>query len=187
MISDTIASSRFLLALSAVLCLAGCSSTPAKVDTGAIPARTFSFVKTGAAPSYGDNRAELHAAIQSIIARNLATKGLTQAAAGQGDVTVGYLLIIGDNATTTTINDYFGYGPDAMALAEKAHKVGTSSENPNHFEAGTLVIDVIDTKSFRLLKRNYVMRPILRDPSAEVRQARLQEAVDAALKDLRIK
>ena len=188
MTSDTVASSCILSALSgALLCLAGCSSTPAKVDTGPIPGRSFAFVKLAPAPGYADDRAPLHAAIQAAIARNLTAKGLTLSPAGQGDLTIGYLVIIGNNATTTSIDDYFGYGADAMALADKAHKAGTGSENPNYFEAGTLVVDVVDTRSFRLLKRNYVVRPILRDPSAEVRQARLQEAVDEVLRDLRIR
>ena len=187
MTSKTIASACFISVLAAIVPgLAGCSSTPAKVDTGAIAARSFSFVNVGPAPPYAENRAALHSAIQQAITRNLAAKGLPRATAGRGDVTVGYLVIVGNNASTTSINDYFGYGADAMALAEKAHKVSTSSENPNYFEAGTLVVDVIDTRTFRLLKRNYVVRPLLRNPSAEVQQARLQEAVDEALKDLRI-
>ena len=52
--------------------------------------------------------------------------------------------------------------------------------------AGTLLVDIIDAKTYKLLKRSYVARPLLRNPSAEVRAERIQEAVDAVLKDVRI-
>ena len=175
----------WLLAAS-LLALAGCSSTPTKVNTGAIPARTFSFVNLGLPPDYAENRAHIHALVQNAISRNLAAKGVARSASGPGDVTVAYLVILGNNATTSSIHDYFGYGEDATALVEKAHAAGTGSKNPNFFEAGTLVIDIIDSRNYKLLKRNYVTRSILRNPAVEVRQARMQEAVDEALKDLRI-
>jgi hypothetical protein len=171
----------------AILALAGCSSTPAKVDSGAIRARTFSFVATIAkpAPAYVDNRQIIHSMVQGAIVKNLTGRGLNQVASG-GDVTVAYLVIVGNNGSTTSINDYFGYGEDADALHDKAHKAYTTNKNPNYFEAGTLLIDITDTKSFKLLKRGYATRPILRNLSNDARAARLQEVVDEILRDLRL-
>jgi hypothetical protein len=176
-----------LLAAGAIT-LAGCSSTPTKVDTGPVRARTFSFVQPGpkASPAYADNRQAVHAMIQDAITQHLAAKGVTRVASG-GDVTVAYLVIAGNNATTTSINDYFGYGSDATALSEKAHEAYTGSKNPNYFEAGTLVIDLVEPKTFKLLKRGYATRPILRDLPADARAARLREVVDEILRDLRFK
>lgn len=175
-----------LLAGLAGLC-AGCSSVPTKVDTGPIHAATFSFIARSSKPglTFADDRASLHTMIQEAITRNLAGKGLTQVASG-GDVTVAYLVIVGNNASTMAINDYFGYGRDASALHDKAHNAYNSSKNPNYFEAGTLLVDIIDAKTYKLLKRSYVVRPLLRNPSAEVRAERIQEAVDAVLRDVRI-
>ena len=178
----------FLLTLNLVaLLVAGCSSTPTKVDTGPIPATSFSFVAGGTrtAPAFADSREQIHAMIQDSISRNLASKGLNRVASG-GDVIVAYLVIVGNNASTEAISTYFGYGRDASTLHEKAQAAYNSSKNPNYFEAGTLLIDLIDAKTYKLLKRSYVVRPLLRDPSAEVRAGRIQEAVDAVLKDLRI-
>ena len=110
---------------------------------------------------------------------------MTRQAAG-GDVTVAYLVIVGNNASTEVIDTYFGYGRDASGLQEKAQAAYTGSKNPNYFEAGTLLVDIIDAKTYKLLKRSYVVRPLLSNPSAEVRAERIQEAVDAVLKDLRI-
>ena len=171
----------------AALLVAGCSSTPTKVGTGPIPAATYNFVAGGdrTAPTFADNREPIHAMIQDSISRNLAGKGLNKVASG-GDLTVAYLVIVGNNASTESINTYFGYGRDASALHDKAQAAYNSSKNPNYFEAGTLLIDIVDAKTYKLLKRSYVVRPLLRNPSAEVRAERIQEAVDEVLKDLRI-
>ena len=170
-----------------VLMLSGCSSTPSKFDTGRIKARTFSFIGSGvpSTASFADNREQVHVMIQQALAENLAAKGLTQVTSG-GEVTVAYLVIIGNNASTEAINQYFGYGRDASALHDKAHKAYTSSKNPNYFEAGTLVVDFVDAKTFKLLRRTHVTRPVLRNPSVQVRAANIQEAVNAALKGLKI-
>jgi hypothetical protein len=170
-----------------LLLSAGCSSTtPARVDTGPLKARTFAFVNTAAKPppEFAENRQQIHTSVQQAITANLASKGLTRVATG-GDVTVAYLIILGNNASTTSINEYFGYGEDASALVDKAHAKATSSQNPKYFEAGTLVIDIIDSKNFSLLRRNYAARQLHREAPPEVRQARLQEAVNEALAGLR--
>jgi hypothetical protein len=167
--------------------IAGCSSTPTRVDKGPVTAQTFNFIKGGVTPQaeFADNREAVHKTIQDAITQNLAGKGLRKVDAG-GDVTVAYLVIVGNNASTETINTYFGYGRDTAALSDKAQDAYTSSKNPNYFEAGTLLIDVIDAKTFKVLKRNYAVRPVLSNPTAEVRAANIQEAVNEALSGLSI-
>jgi hypothetical protein len=124
--------------------------------------------------------------IQKAITDNLSARGMSKVD-GVGDITVAYLIIVGNNVSTMTINTYFGYGEDATKLAEKAQeKYATDNKNPNYFEAGTLVIDLIDSKTFKLLKRSYVTRPILKSASDDVRQNHIRDAVDEALKDVRV-
>ena len=177
-----------LLLAAGAMVLAACSSTPTKVDSGPIRARTFSFVNRGTKPmpEYTDNREAIHTMIQQAITVSLASRGVARTAAG-GDVTVGYLIITGNNASTQSISDYFGYGEDASALADKAHAAYTDSKNPNYFEAGTLVIDIIDSKSFKLLKRGYATRPLLKNLPDDAKAARIQEVVDEILEGVRIK
>ena len=178
----------FLVTLNlAALLVAGCSSTPTRVDKGPIPAATFNFVANspGAAPAFANGREQIHALIQDSISRNLASKGLNNVPSG-GDVIVAYLVIVGNQVSTEAINTYFGYGRDSSALSDKAHAAYTSSKNPNYFEAGTLLVDIIDAKTYKLLKRSYVVRPLLANPSAEIRVERIQEAVDAVLQNVRI-
>lgn len=172
----------------ATLLLAGCSSTPTKVDHGAIRATTFSFVNTAGRPNpaYADDNAEIHKLIQGDITSNLATHGVTRVQSG-GDVTVAYLVIVGNNATTVSINEYFGYGRDVGELAEIAHEKYTGgNKNPNYFEAGTILIDIIDTRTNKLLRRHYASRPMLANPTVATRAANIQGAVNEALAGLRI-
>jgi hypothetical protein len=180
-------SCSLMLTLAALL-LAGCSTAPTHVDKGPIRAATFNFIDGGskAAPGFADNREQVHATIQEAITRNLASRGLSRVPAG-GDVTIAYMIIVGNNGSTEAISTYFGYGrEDASALHEKAQEAYSSSKNPNYFEAGTLLIDVVDGKTFKLLQRSYVTRPLLQDASAAVRVERIQEAVDTALKGLEV-
>ncbi len=100
---------------------------------------------------------------------------------------VGYLIIVSDSVSTKAVDDYFGYGMAAAELQDKAHDAFvTGKKNPTPYEAGTLVIDITDAKTYKLLRRNFVCRPILRQLPTEERVARLQAAVDEALKGLRL-
>lgn len=178
----------FLVLLNlAALLVAGCNTTPTKVDRGPIHAATFSFMPKGFSPEpdFADTRESIHVMIHDSIARNLAAKGVAKVDSG-GDVIVAYLVIVGNHAMTESINTYFGYGRNANALHDQAQDAYNDSKTPYQFEAGTLLVDIIDAKTYRLLKRSYVTRPLLRNPSAEVRAGNIQEAVDAVLKDVRI-
>ena len=170
----------------AALVFAGCS-TPTHVDTGPIKAATFSFLRPGPLPeaAFAENRQQVHALVQEAIDTNLSAKGLKRVAEGS-DVTVAYLIIVGNNGSTSAINDYFGYAPDAMSLIDKAHEAYTEGDQRTYFEAGTLLIDIVDSRTHKVRLRNYVTRPILRKPTADVRKARIQEAVNEALKGVRV-
>jgi hypothetical protein len=169
------------------LLIAGCSSTPKRVDSGPVKAHSFSFVNGGTTPAAAaaDKREAIHLMIQDAITQDLAAKGMQKVANG-GDVTVAYLIIIGNNATTEAISTYFGAGRDASGLSDKAHEAYTDNKNPNYFEAGTLLVDIIDSKTYKVLYRNYGVRPVLRNPTAETRAANIQEAVNEVLTNLRI-
>ena len=177
----------FLPLLLTGLLIAGCSSTPTRVDKGFLKVHTYNFINGGIAltPPAAARRDAIHQIIQKAIINNLTAKGL-QRTDGTGDVTVAYMIIVGNNVSTEAITTYFGMGRDADALHNKAEDAYSSSKNPNHFEAGTLVIDVLDAKTYELLYRNYVVRPILGNATAAVRGERIQEAVNAALANLRI-
>ena len=178
--------SKLVFVLVGGLVFTGCSSAM-KVDSGPIKASTFNFVQNKASDSVSaeSTRKAIHGMIQDSITSNLASKGLTRVNSG-GQVTVAYLVVVGNNVSTATIDDYFGYGRDASGIGDKVHKSQTDSGNPNFFEAGTLVIDVIDSKTFKLLNRVSVVKPGLKTAPAEVRKENIQQAVNEALGNLQV-
>jgi hypothetical protein len=176
-----------LASLTLVIALTACSSVSMRVDKGRVTASTFSFLNTGReTPSYAEDRKEAHAMVQQALIKNLAAKGVSYVQTG-GDVTVAYLIVVGNNAATTSLNSYFGYTEDSEAFVNKVHAEQTE-KNPNrgYFEAGTLVIDFLDPKTSKLLQRRSIQAQVLRNLPAETRTARVQEIVDQALKDVTI-
>ncbi|MGC3961619.1 MAG: DUF4136 domain-containing protein [Verrucomicrobiota bacterium] len=177
------------VALTAALALAGCSSTPPlQVDAGPIRAGTFNFVnnKSSALAQREERRQAVHGMIQSAITENLTAKGF-QKVNGQADVAVAYLVVVGNGAATVVFDDYFGLGRESAEIGAKAHDVSTQAiGGPNYSEAGLLVIDLLDPATAKLLKRTSVVRPVLRNAPAEIRQEHLQEAVTQALQSLQV-
>jgi hypothetical protein len=165
--------------------IAGCSSVKTHVDEGKVNAHTFSFLDTAARqrPSYAESSQQAHAMIQRAIIHNLGARGITHLQSG-GDITVAYLVIVGNNTTTTSLNEYFGYTPDANALVNKAHSQQTSDSNRGYFEAGTLVIDILKPNNSTLLQRRSIQAGVLRNLSTEQRTARIQALVDQALSNV---
>jgi PBP1b-binding outer membrane lipoprotein LpoB len=167
-----------------VLMLTSCSSVKTKVDTGPVKASTFSFITPQRAPT--DNTAAVHAIIQKAITQTLARKGLNNVPTG-GDVTVGYLVIVGNTGETTAFDDYFGSGSDATDLMTKVHDAeAVGGDRQGYFAAGTLFIDIINPNTGKLLWRSSKQRDILQNPTPEMRTERIQEIVDAALQNLRV-
>ncbi len=169
-------------ALFGLALVTACSSAKTHVDKGRITARSFSFLATSRPmPDYAEANRQAHAMVQQAIALNLAVKGLGYMPAG-GEVTVAYLIVAGNNTTTTSLNQYFGYTDDASDLVDSIHKEQTSSQqNRGYFEAGTLVIDFLDPQTSKLLQRRSIHAQILRNLPAETRATRIQSLVDQAL------
>ncbi len=172
--------SRAAALLLAAALLASCSSTPVQVSGGPLKASSFSFVQARPKPATGMMNPDdaTHAAIQRALKDQLAARGVAYRPSG-GEVTVAYLVILGNNVATTSINDYFGYGRDAEELLNKARQA--SGGRTDYFEAGSLVLDVLDPATGRLLSREYVVRPLLRTAPAAQREALVREAVGAVL------
>ena len=166
--------------------LVACSSVKSHVDKGPVKARTFSFLNTGSKqlPGYAEERKQAHEMVQQALIKNLAARGVSYTASG-GDITVAYLIVVGNNSTTTSLNSYFGYSPDSEAFVNKVHEEQTGSNSARgYFEAGTLVIDVVEPATSKLLQRRSIQAQVLRNLPLETRTARVQAIVDQALKDV---
>lgn len=176
-----------LLLLGVAAVIAGCSSVKTSINNQPIKAHTFSFLNTGVKqfPGYAENRKEAHEAVQQALIKNLASKGVNYVQSG-GDVIVAYLIIVGNNADTTSLNSYFGYTDDADALVKMVHKEQTEGQNRAYFEAGTLVVDFISQPGSKLLQRRSIRAELMRNLPNEARRERVDSIVAQVLKDVPI-
>lgn len=128
-----------------------------------------------------DNSAVVDRMIQKALGAEFQAHGMQTGNADAGLV-VGYLILVQDNASTLALDDYFGYGRDSSEIADRAHTMGVlKNKRPDVFEAGTIVVDVMDAKTNKLVFRNYATRDVYEGVSASVRQQRVREAVAEAL------
>jgi hypothetical protein len=169
-----------------VLLLAGCSSVPSKVDKGPVRATTYSLMTSKAPASVvvNERRVEVHKILQDAIAADLKQKGLNPVPSG-GQVQVGYMVVVADNASTATYDEYFGYGRDAAALADKAHKAVSKSKSRDLFEIGAIVIDVVDPRDSKVLFRS-VAHMDVSDVTPANRADRINTLVASCLGGLRV-
>ncbi|MCU0770652.1 MAG: DUF4136 domain-containing protein [Verrucomicrobia bacterium] len=174
-----------ILVAACVAGVAGCSSVPSQVNHGPVRAGTYSLMPSKAPASVvvNERRQEIHRQIQDAIGAQLAQRGLRGVPTG-GEVQVGYMVIVADNATTATYDEYFGYGRDAEAVAEKAHKAVSKRSDRNLFEIGAIVIDVVDSRDSKLLFRSYA-RLDVRDVNPENRAEKVNTLVASCLGNLR--
>src|SRR5262245_60082539 len=104
------------------LTVTACSTVTTHIDKGAIKAGSFSFVNQVRPPSPNpdDRSAQGLAMIRQAIANNLSARGVREVPSG-GDVTVAFLVIVGNNVSTVALDSYFGYNNDSDALLSKIH------------------------------------------------------------------
>ncbi|MBK1792104.1 DUF4136 domain-containing protein [Persicirhabdus sediminis] len=177
---------KFAKSLSLLLVAILFSSCANKVDMPKGNSKGYSsmrFVKQkpGSKPSYADQSEKVNQMIQSSIKEQFASHGLATDSPN-ADLTVGYMLVLQDNASTTSEDDHFGYGRDAEEIVDAAHMEGViKSERPDYFEAGAIVIDVLDSKTNELVYRSFATRDLLTNPSTSQRKKAISGAVNEAL------
>jgi hypothetical protein len=125
-----------------------------------------------------ENSLDINDAIRAAIQAELEGGGLAVVEDG-ADLIVGFLFMVKDEASTTVVDDYFGYNRESDKMADIAHKKGKVT--PGAYGAGAVVIDVLDAKTNKLIYRNFAKRDLSKSATAEVRQQRINSAVNEAL------
>ncbi len=123
----------------------------------------------------------IHKQIQQSIKREFTAHGMSY---GKPDaqLTVAYLVMIQNNALTFYYNDFFGEGRDADAIANYAHLKGVKqSDRDEFFERVIILVDVIDSKTNKLIFRNHYAHDIVDNPSDAERAKRIDKAMVLAL------
>lgn len=121
------------------------------------------------------------AMIQNALASEFRANGL-RIDTPDADLTVAYLVIVQDNVSTKLVDDYFGYGRTPVKLAEIAHERGVlQGKRADYYQAGTIVIDIIDTRTGKLIYRDFATADISDRPADGQLRARINTTVKQAL------
>ncbi|MCX6873459.1 MAG: DUF4136 domain-containing protein [Verrucomicrobia bacterium] len=123
----------------------------------------------------------IHGMIQDSLRRQFRAKGLAYGT-GSADLVVAYLVIYQEPGMTTSYEDYYGYGRPADAITDRAHDRGViESKRPDYFQRAGIVIDLIDSRTNKLVYRNFATGDVVRGASGKTRAARIDAAVAQAL------
>lgn len=119
--------------------------------------------------------------IQKSLASQFSANGLTYGKSG-ADLTVAYMVIYQEPGMTASFEDYFGYGRESDKISDRAHTRGAlENKRPDYFERAGILIDVIDSRSNKLVYRNFATGDMVRGVSDSTRASRINGAVAQAL------
>lgn len=177
--------SRLLLAVAA-LGLVSCAPSvemPKGTSKGYTSARLIQRDPAGPAVTDATDATEkqVHGMIQNSISKQFTAKGLAYGR-GNAELVVAYLVIYQEPGMTSSYETYFGYGRDASQISDLAHTRGAlENSRPDYFRQAGVVIDVIDSRSNKLVYRNFAKGDVIKGASSATRAARIDAAVAQAL------
>lgn len=152
------------LAVSWSILALGCGSGM-KVQTNAMPDlgpalqsyRTYAWLPLRPEDDEAHNPA-LVAQLHESVDRELAAKGYRRVDSGEADFRVGWHVSLKHTAEVDTLNPYYGYvwdpayfGPPGVTRAEVP--LGVTDTRVREYKKGTLVLDVVDARSQKLVWR----------------------------------
>lgn len=124
---------------------------------------------------------QIHRLIQNSISKQFTAKGLSYGK-GDADLVVAYMVIYQEPGMTASSEEFFGYGRDGLGIAGLAHTRGAlANKNPDYFRQAGVVIDIIDSRTNKLVYRNYAKGNVTKGTSESTRASRVDAAVAEAL------
>ncbi|MEO8616606.1 MAG: DUF4136 domain-containing protein [Luteolibacter sp.] len=124
---------------------------------------------------------QVHGMIQKSIARQFTSRGMSYGN-GDSDLVVAYMVIYQEPGMTASYDQYFGYGRDSGKIADLAHTRGAlENKRPDFFRQAGVVMDVIDSRTNKLVYRNFAKGDVIKGASASTRAARIDAAVAQTL------
>jgi len=135
------------------------------------------------APAASSRKAQANRRVQEALGKEFRANGF-KVDPENADLTVAYLLITQDRVSTSSISEYFGYGRSPLQITEAAHRAGVlKGKTPEIYEKGAVIVDIIDSKTKKLVYRNYAVRDISESSTEAEKKARTESAVHEALED----
>lgn len=169
-----------------VVMLMGCSTVtimsdydPTAVDACA-DYKTYAWLEP---PKGNDPRVHndlVETAIISAVDTELAARGYTEVTSGPADFLIGYHLDIQGKFNVTHVNDYYGYSYGYWA---PRYGAGYSQTYVDQYDEGTLLLDIVDGKSNKLVWRGTARAELDEYANPRKRRERLDSAVQRLISD----
>lgn len=174
--------SRILITIAA-LSLISCSTgvdMPKGTSKGYTSARLIQRDPNGPAVTDATEK-QIHGMIQNSISKQFTSKGMAYGR-GDSDLVVAYMVVYQEPGMTSSYETYFGYGRDANQISDLAHTRGAlENQRPDYFRQAGVIIDVIDSRTNKLVYRNFAKGDVIKGASSGTRAARIDAAVAQAL------
>ena len=148
-----------LFLAAAVLALSACSTL--KINTDFDPAvsfnqfKTFAWVEAKATDEGYHLDGLLDQRVRDAVDNQMAGKGLTKASVEEADLLVNYLTKVDKKINVDTFNNNFGYNPYYGPGWGWGGSMQTQT-TVREYEVGTLIIDLVDNKTDKLVWRGSV-------------------------------
>ena len=127
--------------------------------------------------------AELSPIITEVVDQELARKRFFTGVASAADFLVGYHVAVQGRIDVNSVNSYYRHGP-ADAPWHYPGLIGVAADPyTTFFEEGTLIIDVVDARSRRLVWRGTAQAEVNRTATREEQDERVREAVRKILRE----
>lgn len=128
------------------------------------------------------NRAEVEARIRRAVERHLGTRGYKLSSDGRPIVCVAFHAAVGGGLDAAAMNEQYwswGYGPDG-AWGFGPNRTVAYEAGPT-FERGTLILDIVDPQTRRLLWRGSASADVDLQATTQEKDQRVDEAVKEML------
>lgn len=181
---------KFIGVLISVLVLSACASMQVSVDydekVSFANLKTYNWLpgrplKSGNPIIDTDNL--LHRRIKDEINRWLESHGYSLEPREESDFLVSYYVVTDKKTQITVLNDYYGYPLGWGYYGGYYGYPGGSRTYVYEYDVGTLIIDIVNTKTRQLMWRGTAQGEVKELKTPEEKKARIAEAVQSIMKN----
>ena len=164
-----------------IVLLSGCSTTRIDQPKGSSAGySTFRLYQHNPnhVPDFTNREDRVNEYLQSTLRDEFKAQGLKESEEN-AELIVSFLLIVQDTAVTTAISDYYiNSGSDILS---EAHRRMGKKNRPGGYEAGAIIVDIIDKDSGDLIYRDFAKREVLDYLTPAEKEKRTKEAAVEAV------
>ena len=129
-------------------------------------------------PDFTNREDRVNAYLQTALKEEFEAHGLKESEQ-DAELIVAFLLIVQDTAVSTAISDY--YITSGSDILSEAHRRMGKKNLPGGYEAGAIVVDIIDKKSGEVIYRDFAKREVLDNLTPAEKEQRAKDAAVEAV------